>query len=251
MRFKILILTLIMNISIYSCAEYQVNTSKNKIQKNYYSSMGFALIYDDIYFEQSTLKKKIDNNKLETIHSFLKVNTPIKIINPENGKFVDTKVSKRNEYPKIFNLVISEKIAAILDLDINNPYIEVLETKKNKTFVAKEGTTFEEERKVADTAPVNDIKMNDLSSNELKSIKKKSKSKNFLLVISDFYYLDSAKNLKKELNEKTNLNNLVIQKISNTKYRLLAGPFKNFNALKTSYISLNNLGFEDLNIYRK
>ena len=58
-------------------------------------------------------------------------------------------------------------------------------------------------------------------------------------------------NLKKELNKKINLNNLSIEKISNTKYRLLAGPFQNFNALKTSYISLNNLGFEDLNIYRK
>jgi len=30
---------------------------------------------------------------------------------------------------------------------------------------------------------------------------------------------------------------------------LLVGPFNNFNALKTIYISLNNLGFEDLNIY--
>ena len=38
--------------------------------------------------------------------------------------------------------------------------------------------------------------------------------------------------------------------ISNNKYRLLAGPFKNFNTLKTSYISLNNLGFENLNIYK-
>jgi len=44
-----------------------------------------------------------------------------------------------------------------------------------------------------------------------------------------------------------NLNN--IKKINNKKYRLLVGPFKNFNALKTTYISLNKLGFENLNIY--
>ena len=31
----------------------------------------------------------------------------------------------------------------------------------------------------------------------------------------------------------------------------LSGPFKNFNALKTTYISLNKLGFENLNIYRE
>ena len=41
------------------------------------------------------------------------------------------------------------------------------------------------------------------------------------------------------------------RKISNNKYRLLAGPFKNFNALKSTYISLNNLGFESLNIYEE
>ena len=39
--------------------------------------------------------------------------------------------------------------------------------------------------------------------------------------------------------------------INDNKYRLAVGPFKNFNALKTIYISLNNLGFEELNIYRE
>jgi len=43
----------------------------------------------------------------------------------------------------------------------------------------------------------------------------------------------------------------LVKKIGDNKYRLLAGPFKNFNALKTSYISLNNLGFDDLNIYNQ
>ena len=65
---------------------------------------------------------------------------------------------------------------------------------------------------------------------------------------SDFYYIESAKNLKNELIDKTGINNISIIKINDKKYRLLAGPFKNFNALKTSYISLNNLGFENLNI---
>ena len=41
-----------------------------------------------------------------------------------------------------------------------------------------------------------------------------------------------------------------VKKINNNKYRLLAGPFKNFNTLKTTYISLNNLGFEGLHVYK-
>ena len=49
--------------------------------------------------------------------------------------------------------------------------------------------------------------------------------------------------------KKININNISVEKINDTKYRLFAGPFENFNALKSIYISLNNLGFESLNIY--
>ena len=67
----------------------------------------------------------------------------------------------------------------------------------------------------------------------------------------DFYYKDSAIKLRKELLKETKMNNIIIKKINNKKYRLTVGPFENFNTLKTSYISLNNLGFENLDIYRE
>jgi len=57
--------------------------------------------------------------------------------------------------------------------------------------------------------------------------------------------------LKKDLLKKININNISVKKINNNKYRLLVGPFENFNALKTTYISLNKLGFGGLNIYRE
>ena len=92
--------------------------------------------------------------------------------------------------------------------------------------------------------------MNDLTNKTLEVEKKILKDNSFILVINEFYYEDSANNLKKELIKKTNMNNISVKKINNKKYRLLVGPFKNFNALKIAYISLNNLGFEDLNIYK-
>ena len=73
--------------------------------------------------------------------------------------------------------------------------------------------------------------------------------RNFILVISDFYYEDSANNLMTELIKKIKIDNISVKIINGQKYRLFVGPFKNFNALKNTYISLNNLGFEDLNIY--
>ena len=250
MNLRKIILTFICITASYSCADYRANEEIKKEEKHYYSSIGFALIYEDELFKQKVINKKINNEDIKVMHSLLRMNTPIKIINPDNSKVVETKIYKRANYPKIFNVVISKKIASDLELDINNPYVEIIEIKKNKIFIAKKTNTFDEEKKVAEKAPVDEIKMDDLSEKEPEIEKKILKKSNFILVINDFYYEDSANNLKKELVKKTKMNNIYVKKINNNKYRLLAGPFKNFNALKTSYISLNNLGFEHLNIYK-
>ena len=235
---------------ICSCANYNFDKSKDNMDKIYFNSNGFTLIYDDKYFEDKTVNKKINNDKLIAMHSFLKKNTLIKIINPSNSKSVATKVHANINYPMIFNLVISRKIAEELELDPENPYVEVLEMKKNSTFVAKEGQMFDEEKKVAENAPVDEIKVNDLTPTEEKPAKIIKKKSNFILIISDFYYLDSANKLKSELIDQTKIDKFSVVKINNNKYRLSVGPFENFNSLKSTYISLNNLGFEDLNIIK-
>ena len=96
-----------------------------------------------------------------------------------------------------------------------------------------------------------EIKMDDLSNVQSASKNKSNKSKSFTIVIADFYYQETADNLKNELIKKNQFNNMYVKKINNNKYRLLVGPFENFNALKTTYISLNNLGFENLNVYKE
>ena len=237
-------------IPLYSCADYYKNKGTQKDEKQYYSSSGFALIYDDELFLQKIINKKINNEDIRVMHSQLKANTPLQIINPVNSKVIETKIYKNANYPKIFNIVISKKIASILELDVNNPYIEVIEVKKNKIFIAKKTNTFDEEKKVAENAPVDKIVMDDIFIDEFDNEKEILKEANFILVINDFYFEDSANNLKAELVKKTKMNNISIEKINNKKYRLFVGPFKNFNALKTTYISLNNLGFEIPNIYR-
>ena len=110
-----------------SCADYQTDKSSKKIEKKYYSSKGFALIYEDNYHKTGLLNKKLNNNEIKVMHSFLKKNTPIKIINPDNNKIIKTKIHKKAKYPEIFNIVISKRIAEELSIDIENPYVEVLE----------------------------------------------------------------------------------------------------------------------------
>ena len=245
------IILLIIVVLLGACANYKTDKATQPKERVFYSSKGFALIYSVSLFEKGVIDKKLDNEKIIVMHSTLKKNTPIKIINPDTSKFVETKIFRKTNYPKIFNIVISEKIATILELDVDNPYVEIFEVKKNETFIAKESNTFEEEKQVAETAPVDKVKMNDISE-EQKDLKKiLDKDNNFLLVIADFYYYNFAKNLKDELIKQTQINKFLIKKIGANKYRLLVGPFKSFNALKNTYISLNNLGFEGINIYRE
>ena len=236
---------------IFSCTTYKLDNKSEDIEKQYFSSFGFALIYDDTLFENKFIKNKLNNDKLIAVHSKLKKNTPIQIINPANSKVVETKIYKQFDYPKIFNILISKKIANELGVDINNPYVELHEIKKNKTFVAEPGSIFEEEKNVADKVPINDVEIADLSKSKKIVKKKLNEKKSFYLVIGDFYYIESAVNLRNEIVNKTNINNLSIKEIKANQHRLYAGPFKNFNSLKSTYISLNNLGFDDLNVLQK
>ena len=236
---------------LYSCADYKSIKNNKKIEKVYYSSTGFALIYDDYIVEQKVINKKLNNDEIKVLHSSLKKNTPIKIINPINNKSIETNVYKTVKYPSIFNIVITKKIASILEIDKDDPYIEIYELKKNKTFVAKKSNTFDEEKNVAEKAPVEEIQVNDLSIKKIDTKKKQISKSKFIIVVSDFYYLESANVLKEELIKKTNIKDFLVKKVANNKYRLSIGPFKNFNSLKSTYISLNNLGFDELNIHRE
>ena len=251
MNLRTIILLTIFSITLFSCAEYKITSSDIKKEKKYYSSSGFALIFDEEHYKEKIVNKKVNNEKIIIMHNFLKINTPVRITNPSNSKSIETKIKKRANFPGIFNVVISQKVADILDLDAENPYIQIIEIKKNKTFIAKKANTFEEERYVAEKAPVKEIVMDDLSKDEIKSEKRQAPKKKFILIINDFYYEVSANKLKVELSKKINSDNIFVKKVNNNKYRLLAGPFINFNALKTTYISLNNLGFENLNIYKE
>ena len=82
-------------------------------------------------------------------------------------------------YPKIFNVVLSKKISSLLELDPENPYVEIMEVKRNKTFIAKKTNTFEEERNVADTVSIGEIEMDDLTKSESISKKKSNKKHKF------------------------------------------------------------------------
>ncbi len=248
MKFKIFIILSTLFL-LLSCDQTKINQSKklDSIFEKRYKNSGFSLVYND------QLKiKKIDQRSLTIFHKNLKKKSSVKITNPLNGKSLIAEVKSNNiKFSPFYNSIITQRIAEELELDLNEPYIDIILISKNSTYVAKKAKTFEEEKKVAEKAPIDGIKISDLNL----SIKKKKKSKknnkfSYYIKVADFYYKKSAKNMSIKIKNKIKLKNIKIIELTKTNYRLLLGPFNDIQSLKESFEKMNSLYFENLEIIK-
>ena len=235
---------------LFSCVEDVKLINRNNIQvKKTFISKGFTLIYNDNLIKKKTIKKRIDSRDYVILHSFLERNTYVKILNPINSKTVIAKVKYKTNYPIIYNSVITNRIAEELELNYEDPYVEIIEIRKNDTFISKKAKTFEEEKNVANKAPVTDININvifiDPENTDIRP-----KKNEYIINIGEYYYLDSAKVVKNRLINEANLTNVKIKKISKNKFRVYVGSYFLFNAMKDPYFAISKLGFEHLDVIK-
>ena len=146
--------------------------------------------------------------------------------------------------------MITSRIANELSIDLDEPYVDLVLISENSTFIAKKAKTFDEEKNVAEKAPVDGITIDNLGT-ELNK-KNKVKKNNFLysIKIADFYYKDSAENMVLRIENETNLKNPLIKKLSKTKYRVLLGPFSDIKKLEQSFDEIKLLEFDNLEILK-
>ena len=172
MNFKILIL--IFSVFLLSaCNQFEKNEkSLVYIIDQKYSNTGFTLIYEDELKKQKKISKKIDNRSLVIFHSKIKKNSFVKITNPLNNKSIIAEVISNNvKFSNFYNSVITRRIAEEISLDPNEPFINLILISKNSTFVAKKAKTFDEEKKVAEKAPVYVITIDNLVKEKKKGYK--------------------------------------------------------------------------------
>ncbi|WP_440692307.1 SPOR domain-containing protein [Candidatus Pelagibacter sp. HIMB1695] len=217
-----------------------------------YTNQGFALIYEENLFNEKSISKKLDNRSLFIFHAKIRKNSFVKITNPENTKTVIAQViSNKATFSNFYNSVITKRIVDELLLDENEPYVELSLISNESTFVAKKAKTFDEEKKVAQKAPVDGITIDNLGTKEKKELPKTTQS-NFLysIKIADFYYKDSAENMIQRIKDETKITNPVIKKLSQTKYRVLLGPFNDIKKIQESFDEIEKLNFENLKIIK-
>ena len=241
MKYKIIIVFLV----FYSCT---INNTKidNRVP---YNSKGFAYIYNDEDFKNNIIKGKLDNSLMQVSHSNLNNNTLIKIINPKNNESLTIRNLKRIKYPDFYKILITKKVAEKLDIQSDFPLIEILEIKKNKSFVAKKAKIYSEEKKISSNAPVTSVEISNISKNKKnKSINKKNE---FVILIGSFYREETAKFLKQRIIKEIpnyDVKKLRIRKQSNKQTNLISGPYSTINFMKNDYILLKKFGFEELDI---
>ena len=229
-----------------SCAQVPIELNKTEVNfEKKYANSGFALIFD----ENLKKIKKLDDRSLMIYHKSLKRKSTVKITNPKNGKFLIAEVKSNNQkFSDFYNSIISKRIAEDLDLDFNEPLLEIVLVSRNSTFIAKKSKTFDEEKKVAEKAPVDGILINDLNSQENKITKKKKLLFSYFIKVADFYYKDTAKLMVERIKSETSIKNIKITELSKTNYRVLIGPFNDIKSLKMSFEKMGHLNFENLEI---
>ena len=248
MNFRIILL-LILSLLLSNCEQTTQRKSKKiifDIEKRY-KNIGFALIYNDDIQDI----KKLETRSLDIYHKTLKRKSKVKITNPKNGNSLIAEVkSNRIKFSNFYNSVLSLRIAETLELDLNEPYVEISLISKNNTFVAKKAKTFEEERSVAEKAPIDGIQINDLKTKKIKKKLTKSKKFSYSIKVADFYYKETADMMISKIKSKNSLSDVKIIKLSDTKYRVLIGPFNDIKSLRESFEKMNSLNFENLEVLK-
>ena len=251
MNYKSLLITFFIFLS--GCEQNNLNKDVVNLEiMTKYKNSGFALVYDSTLIKEKKISKKIDNRSLIIFHKSLKKNSFVKMTNPVNQKTVIAEVVSNNvKFSDFYNSVITSRIADELSLNLSEPYIDIVLISQNSTFIAKKAKTFNEEKKVAEKAPVDGIQIDNLGDdNQQKKETAKEEIFSYTIKIADFYYKDSAKNMSNRIINETNIKNPLIKTISNTKYRVLLGPFNDIKKLEDSFNEIKSLNFENIEILK-
>ena len=225
-----------------------INTTKLE-NRAPFNSKGFALIFKDVDFDNKIVKGKLDISKLQIAHRTLKPNTLLKIINLQTNDFIILKNNKTLDYPDFYKILITPNVATKLNIKNDLPLVEILEIKKNKSFVAEKAKIFKEEKTISSNAPVESVQISNISKN--KNFKKDNSNDNFFILIGSFYSNETAVFLKQRINKEIpdfNINKLKILKKRTKEVDVISGPYNNINIMKNDYTLLKKFGFEELNI---
>ena len=239
---------------LFSCTTTDIINKKTKdpIFKEAFSNKGFALLYSSQLKKDKKINKSLDNRSLTIFQKNLRKNTKVKVTNLINNKSILATVGSNTEYPSFYNSVISERIFNQLEIDKKEPYVEIIEVIESSTFLAKKAKTFDEEKEVAEKAPVDSISINDLSLEKKEPIKIENNNNfKYIIKVADFYYKNTSIMMKNRIIDETKIKNVKINKLSSNAFRVYLGPFKDLKSIEKAFNDMIIIDFENLEIIKQ
>ena len=253
MNFRIFLLILF--FFIISCVDPNISSKIITEPKIYqkYSNNGFTLVYSNELFKNKTVSKKLNDRELFIFQKNLKKETTVKITNLLNNKTVIAKVKSKSRYPNFYNSVITKRIANEIEFNFDEPYISIVSVDQTSVFYAGKARTFDEEKNVANKAPVEGVNIINISTSETdqKNIQKSTKKFNYIIKVANFYYEDTAKLVKERIMNETNIKKIRIDKTTTNNFRLSIGPYKSLDNLRKDFDQMQKLYFENLELIKQ
>ncbi len=241
---------LLLLLFLSSCVTSDTYQNTININNKNFVNRGFAIVYSQNLFDKKIISKKLDDREMLVFQKNLKKGSVVRIKNILNDKTIIAKVGSKSNYPLFNNVVITERISNEIELDFNEPYVEVFEVLQNSTFIAKKAKTYAKEKEVANKAPVDSVNINDLNSVKKKSPKAKKREFSYIIKVADFYFKETAQSMINKIIQDTDVKKVKIENLSDTKYRVFLGPYSNIKALQKGFNSINVLGFENIEIIK-
>ncbi len=223
--------------------------SSTQYSDNIFSNKGFVLLYHESLIEKKLLRKPLDKRGLEIVHNTLPKGTKVRIVNLINNKSTKAIVKSKNKNLIFYNSIFSKRIFEELEISPKEPYVEISKIRENKTFIAKKSKIFDEEKKVANKAPVKSISIKEIGIPKTKKIGDR-KPFNYSIKITEFYFFKNANELKNRIKNETTLKKINVISLNDTRHRVLLGPYADINTLQSAYNSINKLNFENIELIK-
>jgi rare lipoprotein A len=191
----------------------------------------------------------------------------VRVTNIENGFSMIVRVNHRGAYSNTNVIELSDIVFNKLKLNENGNLIKLELINANETFILGEAKTYNEEKKISSTAPIDDVSVVSIGSGSQESEAEKPltkdevnldnfriekiQNKEIYIHVATLLFKQSAEELENKLKsiKKVDIVNSMIN--GKNTYKVIIGPFDNLVQLNET-LKVNTIQqYEDLSIFLK
>lgn len=230
--------------------------------------IGTASRINDLNFGDRTIIGEVFHPDVSSgAHRSLGLASNVRVTNIENGFSMIVRVNHRGAYSNTNVIELSDIVFNKLKLNENGNLIKLELINANETFILGEAKTYNEEKKISSTAPIDDVSVVSIGTESQEGTTEKLltkdkvnldnfriekiQNKEIYIHVATLLFKQSAEELENKLKsiKKVDIVNTMIN--GKNTYKVIIGPFDSMVQLNET-LKINKIQqYEDLSIYLK